>query len=170
MFALGRPQIVLGSPRNQCSFVYPYPSVSDFAGGNSDHVSTALLLNEVSEKSHEIWDEVSENFSEICSEIRPEILRAFLAGKTVLTPNFTGFFPSEISNSNRIPNQISPNISQTHFCRLGRPKTMVQAKLRPKVRPKLRYCIYPGKENLRPWSKFLERDNPRPWVQKNGRI
>ena len=22
---------------NQCSFVYPYPSVSDFAGQNSDH-------------------------------------------------------------------------------------------------------------------------------------
>ena len=23
--------------RNQCSFIYPYPSVSDLAGGNSDH-------------------------------------------------------------------------------------------------------------------------------------
>ena len=65
-------------------------------------VSTALLLNEVSEKSCEIWNEVSEIFSEICSEIcpeiRPEIFRAFLAGRKVLPKNFTRFFPSEISN------------------------------------------------------------------------
>ena len=67
-----------------------------------ENVSTALLLNQVSEKRHEIWNEVSEIFSEICSEIcpeiRPEISRACLAGWKVLPQNFTGFFPSEISN------------------------------------------------------------------------
>ena len=65
-------------------------------------ISTALLLNEVSEKSFEIWNEVSENFSEICSEIcpeiRPEFFCAFLAGRKVLPQNFTRLFPSEISN------------------------------------------------------------------------
>ena len=29
--------LVAPSTRCQCSFVYPYPSVSDLAGGNSDH-------------------------------------------------------------------------------------------------------------------------------------
>ena len=57
-------------------------------------VSTALLLNEVSEKSRKIWNEVSEIFSEIC----PEIFRAFLAGRKVHPKIFTRFFPSEISN------------------------------------------------------------------------
>ena len=66
---------------------------------------------------------LSEIFSEICSEIRPkihpEIFRAFLAGRKFLPQNFTKFSPSEIQISNRIPNQISPKISQTAFCRLG---------------------------------------------------
>ena len=53
---------------------------------------------EVSEKSREIWNEVPEFFSEICFEIRPEISSAPLAGRKVFPPNFTGFFPSAISN------------------------------------------------------------------------
>ena len=89
-------------------------------------VSTALLLNEVSEKSREIWNEVSEIFSEIFSEIRPgirfESFRAHLAGRKVLPPNFTRFSHRRIQISNRIRNQISPKTSQTHFCRLGSPK------------------------------------------------
>ena len=47
-------------------------------------ISTALLLNEVSEKSREIWNKVSEIFSEIGPEIRPDFFRAFLAGRKVL--------------------------------------------------------------------------------------
>ena len=45
-----------------------------FAAGRGHSVSTALLLNEVSEKSRENWNEVSPKFfSEICPEIRPGI-------------------------------------------------------------------------------------------------
>ena len=38
------------------------------------------------------------NLIEICPEIRPEIFRAFLAGRKVLPKHFTRFFPSEMSN------------------------------------------------------------------------
>ena len=73
-----------------------------FSIKNVSTAGTALLLNEVSEKSREIWNEVfeifSESRSEICSEVLSEIFRAFLAGRKVLLPNFTSFFPSEISN------------------------------------------------------------------------
>ena len=34
-----------------------------------------------------------------------------------------------------------------------------QAMARAKLRPKLRFCIYQGKDKLRPWSKFPEREN-----------
>ena len=88
-------------------------------------VSTALLLNEVSEKSREIWNEVSENCSEICPEILPEISRAFLAGRNVLPPKTSQHFSRRrFQISNRIPNQISPKTSLTHFCRLGSPNSL----------------------------------------------
>ena len=87
--------------------------------------STALLLNEVSEKSREIWNEVSESFSEIWSEICPEIRPEIFAlswqvekSSPKISPDFSH---RKFQNSNRIPNQISPKISQTHFCRLGSP-------------------------------------------------
>ena len=60
----------------------------------AQEVNPALLLNEVSEKRREGWNEVSEKFAEIC----PEIFGAFLAGRKVLPPNFTRHFTSEISN------------------------------------------------------------------------
>ena len=71
----------------------------------------------------EIWNEVSEIFSEICSEIRPEIRPA---GRKILKPNFTRFCHRRFQISNRIPNQISPKISQTHFRwpRLGSPNIL----------------------------------------------
>ena len=59
-------------------------------------VSTALLLNEVSEKKSRnlnvVFEIFSEIFSEICPEVRPEMFRAFLAGRKVLPQNFTRFF------------------------------------------------------------------------------
>ena len=39
-------------------------------------------------------------------------------------PNFTSF-SHRLQISNRIPNQISPKMSQTHFCRLGSPKKIL---------------------------------------------
>ena len=33
----GKSNLRASCRENQCSFVYPYPSVSDLAGGNSDH-------------------------------------------------------------------------------------------------------------------------------------
>ena len=65
-------------------------------------ISTALLLNKVSEKSGEIWNEVLENFSEIFSEIRPEIFRAFLAGRKVFPPNSLDFSHQRFQYSNEI--------------------------------------------------------------------
>ena len=46
--------------------------------------NTALLLNEVSEKRRETWNEVSNNFAEICPGIRPEVFGAFLTGRKAL--------------------------------------------------------------------------------------
>ena len=58
-------------------------------------------------------------------EIRPEIFRAFLAGRRVLPQNFhNNFHIMKFQISNRIPNQSSPKISQTHFCRLGSPNIL----------------------------------------------
>ena len=39
--------------------------------------------------------------------------------------------------------------------RVDETETMVRGKLRPK----LRHCIYQGKKRLRPWFKFLRREN-----------
>ena len=92
-------------------------------------LSTALLLNEVSEKSRETWYEVSEIFSEICSEscpeIHPDISCAFLAGRKVLPQNFTRFFPSEISNFKSTSKSNFTKHFTTHFCRLGSPKVFL---------------------------------------------
>ena len=42
-------------------------------GQNAVKLNATLVLNEVSEKRREIWNEVCDNFAEICPEICPEI-------------------------------------------------------------------------------------------------
>ena len=78
------------------------------------NINTVLLLNEVSVKRCEMWNEVS--------EIRPKIFGAFLAGRKVLPPNFTRYFTSDISNfkSNFTKNQEprKGGFSKGGFCRV----------------------------------------------------
>ena len=73
-------------------------------------VSTALLLNEVSEKGREIWNEVSETLPEICSEICPEILSEISVLSWQVeksSPKTSLDFPiRDFKFPNRIPNQI----------------------------------------------------------------
>ena len=60
--------------------------------------------------------------NEICPEIRTEMfVLSWQAEKS--SPKISlDFSHRKFQISNRIPNQISPKISQTHFCRLGSPK------------------------------------------------
>ena len=107
-------------------FMNPRDSLVLFTAHLREHfLSTALLLNEVSEKSREISNKVSETFSEICFEICPEIHPDIFVlswqveqSSSKISPDFSH---RKFQSSNRIPNQISPKISQTHFCRLGSP-------------------------------------------------
>ena len=73
--------------------------------------NTVLLLNEVSEKKSR---NLKRSFRKFPPKFRPEILsemfRAFLAGRKVLPPNFTRFFPSEISN---FKSNVTKNFTNT---------------------------------------------------------
>ena len=114
--------------RNVKHVKLPFPIKVKNCGGKWPRtriISTTLLLNEVFEESREIWNEVSEIFSEICSKFAPKLTpKCFVLSWQVeksspkISPDFSH---RKCQISNRNPNQISPKISQTHFCSLGSP-------------------------------------------------
>ena len=99
----GFPRCGLGPQRNK-------------AEKGQKRFSTALLLNEVSEKRREIWNEVPPKHA---PKFAPEFLvLSWQVERTVFPLNFTRVFHQQLPMSN----QFSPKSLTTHFCRHGHPK------------------------------------------------
>ena len=89
----------------------------------SRFVSTALLLNEVSEKVAKFETKSPKFDPKFAPKFAPKIAPKISVlpwqveeASPQISPDFSH---RRFQISNRIPNQISPKTSQTHFCRLG---------------------------------------------------
>ena len=124
----------------------PYPSVSDFAGGNSDHgpSKTQTKTQATPDTVQSAPKERRRRRAGKWSSKRVFLESPFLLCPSKVCPEHLQSFCGKRRNG----------LSKTPFWTTISPHDTFSA---PLAHP--RHCVYGGKEKLRPWSKFLEREN-----------